>query len=147
MLHCYFLAPFNGHNRVIYGMGFTNASQTLCKEIGLIKGTTHAHNIFAQVAADNGLFALVAILAIAVWLLKRILRLATTNNHPVVLASASLNLYILLVLQIEGGWGKVTFIQAMMGLTFGSLTLIQPSIFTGFALPVEQDHEMTLNDP
>ena len=58
LLRCYFSAMFTGNNRLIYGMGFTRASDGLCKDVGIIKGTTHAHNIFAQVAADNGLFAL-----------------------------------------------------------------------------------------
>lgn len=146
MLKCYFMAPFSGHNRIVYGMGFTNASQTLCKDIGLIKGTTHAHNIFAQVAADNGLFALVAMIGIGIWLIKRIVQLAASSRDSVAIACVSLNLFILLVLQIEGGWGKVTFIQAMMGMAFGSLTMMKPLSSAKFALRDGQDREMKSND-
>jgi len=146
MLQCYFTAPFSGNNRIIYGMGFTNASQTLCNDIGLIKGTTHAHNIFAQVAADNGLFALVAMIGVGIWLIKRIVRLASSSSDPIAMACVSMNLFILLVLQIEGGWGKVTFIQVMMGLAFGSLTMMQPLSAAKSSLRDGQDRETKLND-
>lgn len=126
LLRCYFYIPFSGHNRLIYGMGFTRASDSICKDIGLIKGTTHAHNLFAQVAADNGLFAMLAVIVIAAWALKRTFFLARGGHETVMLSAAALNLFILTSLQIEGGWGKVSWIQALMGLSLGALTMALP---------------------
>ena len=57
LLRCYFGALFSGSNRFIYGMGFTNASNYQCQDAGIIEDlSSHAHNIFAQLAADNGFF-------------------------------------------------------------------------------------------
>ncbi len=153
MLKCYLLAPLSGENRLIYGMGFTRASETICKDIGLIKGTTHAHNIFAQVSADNGLFALAAVVAVAAWVLTRIIKMAWRNEHPLMITAATLNLFILISLQIEGGWGKVSWIQALMGLTLGSLTMKTTSsraatarTATTMSTPGVPIREMMLND-
>lgn len=135
LLRCYFSVPFSGHNRLIYGMGFTRPSQTVCKDIGLIKGTSHAHNLFAQVAADNGLIAMLAIMAIAAWALKRCLSMAWRSDQPAMIGSAALTLFLLASLQIEGGWGKVSWIQALMGLALGSLTMLPPPSRPVTALP------------
>ena len=70
LLRCYLSAMFTGNNRLIYGMGFTRASDDLCKNVGIIEGTTHAHNIYAQVAADNGLFAMLLLVGISFLLLR-----------------------------------------------------------------------------
>lgn len=123
LLRCYLQAPFSGRNRLVYGMGYTKASETLCKDIGLVKDTSHAHNIFAQIAGDNGFFALLTIACIAGWFLVQALQKAQAINHPIVFASACLFVYIFIVLQIEGGWGKVAFLQVMIGLSMGALTM------------------------
>jgi hypothetical protein len=142
LLRCYFSIPFSGHNRLVHGMGFTRASQTLCQNIGLIKGSSHAHNIFAQVAADNGLFAMLAILAVAAWAMKRSFLMASRNKQEVTLCAASLNLFILTSLLIEGGWGKVSWIQALMGLAIGSLTMIKsPGKVIGLPIQATPDRE------
>ena len=123
LLKCYFGSLFSGHNRLIYGMGFTMASQGLCKDIGLIEGTTHAHNIFAQIAADNGIFAILTLTVVIVLLLRSIWKRRHFTDQPMVLCTLVLSVYCLLFLQIEGGWGKVTFLQALIGMAFASLTM------------------------
>jgi hypothetical protein len=123
LLKCYFGALFNGNNSFIYGLGFTRASQGICKDIGLIKGTTHAHNVFAQVAADNGFPALLMICIIGFLLIRLACNQIPYSSHPAVLASLTLSLYCFLFLLIEGGWGKVSFIQSLLGLSFASLTM------------------------
>lgn len=123
LLRCYLQAPFSGRNRLVYGMGFTKASETLCKDIGLVKDTSHAHNIFAQIAGDNGFFAFLTIACIAGWFLVQALQKAQAINHPIVFASSCLFVYIFIVLQLEGGWGKVTFLQVLIGLSMGAITM------------------------
>jgi hypothetical protein len=123
LLRCYLQAPFSGRNRLVYGMGVTKASETLCKDIGLVKDTSHAHNIFAQIAGDNGFFAFLTIACIAGWFLVQALQKAQAINHPIVFASSCLFVYIFIVLQLEGGWGKVTFLQVLIGLSMGAITM------------------------
>lgn len=151
LLRCYFSVPFSGHNRLIYGMGFTRASQTVCHDVGLIKGTTHAHNIVAQVAADNGLFAMLAVVVIGVWLLRQVLRQATRADGRLALATASLGLFTVTTLMIEGGWGKVSFLQALLGLTLASFTVAEarPAMgdVTWCGLPAGRDPGTTSIDP
>ncbi len=127
LLRCYFGALFSGHNRFIWGMGFTNASNFLCKDVDLIKGTTHAHNVFAQVAADSGFFAMLALVLIFAWFLLRTWKRLRWCGDPLILASCCLFLYLLLFMQIEGGWGKVTFLQTLTGLSLGALTMVRPA--------------------
>lgn len=141
LLKCYFGSMFTGHNRIIYGMGFTMASQGLCKDIGLIKGTTHAHNIFAQVAADNGFFALVALVIVIGLMLRSIWQRRRWADQPLVLCSLALSVYCLLFLQIEGGWGKVSFLQALIGMAFASLTMpLRPDQEVTASLQAPKDH-------
>ncbi len=123
LLRCYFGGMFAGNNSFLYGLGFTRASQGICMDVGIIKGTTHAHNLFAQVAADNGFPALL-FLCILVFLFFRVAgkRIPFIEN-PVIFASLTLSLYCFLFLLVEGGWGKVPFIQALLGLTLASLTM------------------------
>jgi len=123
LLRCYFGTLFTGNNRLIHGMGFTNASHTICKDIGLIKGTTHAHNIFAQIASDNGLFAMIAVGCFTAWFLLQALRNSKKIDHPIIFGSSCLFLYLFLFLQIEGGWGKSIFLQTLIGLSLGTLTM------------------------
>ncbi len=123
LLRCYFGALFSGSNRFIYGMGFTNASNYLCKDAGIIGDLSHAHNIFAQVAADNGFFALLLTVMIAISLARTgFTRLSSIANSQI-FSSITLALYCLLYLQVEGGWGKVSLLQVLIGLSFGSLTM------------------------
>lgn len=121
LLRCYFQAPFSGGNRLIHGMGFTEASET-CRYVGLLN-TSHAHNIFAQIAADNGLFAMLATVCILGWLLMKALQKTKDINEPIPFAAGCLYLFIFIILQIEGGWGKVSFLQVLIGLSMGALTL------------------------
>jgi hypothetical protein len=122
LLRCYFGAMFSSPNRFLYGLGFTNTSTWLCDE-GLHRGLTHAHNIFAQVAADNGFFAMLGLIVVAVLLLRLAWKLMTKLPSPAVLASLTTALYCFLFLQVEGGWGKTTFLQALIGLVMASLTM------------------------
>ena len=128
LLRCYFGALFTGNNRLIHGMGFANASRTICKDIGLIKGTTHAHNIFAQIAADNGLFAMITVGCFIAWFLLRALKHSKEIDHPILFGSSCLFLYLFLFLQIEGGWGKSIFLQALIGMSLGMLTMQSASL-------------------
>jgi O-antigen ligase len=128
LLRCYFSAMFTGNNRLIYGMGFTRASDDLCKDVGIIEGTTHAHNIFAQVAADNGLFALLLLVGISFLLLRVGSRRLEQINNPLILASLTLSLYCFFFFLVEGGWAKVSFLQAFIGMALGSMTMLLPKV-------------------
>lgn len=123
LLKCYFGALFNGNNSFLYGLGFTRASQGICKDIGLVKGTTHAHNVFAQIAADNGFAALLTICIIFFLFVRLASKKISYASHPTVLASLALSLYCFFFLLVEGGWGKVTFLQSLLGFSFASLTM------------------------
>lgn len=125
LLQCYFSAPFSSFNRFLYGLGFTNTSGWLC-DGGPQPGLTHAHNIFAQVAGDNGFLTLLGLIGATLLLLRQARRLAAGRRDPVVPACLTLALYGLLFLQVEGGWGKVTFLQALLGLIAASLTMRLP---------------------
>jgi hypothetical protein len=122
LLRCYLGAVFTSTYRFIYGLGFTNTSTWLCDE-GLHHGLTHAHNVFAQVAADNGFFALIGLILIAVLLARFAWKLVARLPSPTVLASLAAALYCFLFLQVEGGWGKITYLQALIGLVTASLTM------------------------
>jgi O-antigen ligase len=126
LLRCYFSTMFTGNNRLIYGMGFTRASDDLCKDVGIIEGTTHAHNIYAQVAADNGLFALLLLVGITVLLLRVGASRLEQIDHPLILASLTLSLYCFFFFLVEGGWAKVSFLQAFIGMALGSMTMHLP---------------------
>lgn len=123
LLGCYFHSMVSDDKHVIYGMGFTSASQTVCKNIGLIKGTTHAHNIFAQIGADNGFFAMLLVLGLAGWFLRQAFRRAEEHRSSLFFATSCLYVFLLMFLQIEGGWGKVTTLQVLLGLSLGALTM------------------------
>ena len=123
LLQCFFGALFTGNNRFIYGLGFTNTSTWLCEDVGLHEGLTHAQNMFAQVAADNGFFALLGLGVICILLMRRSWQLTAWYRQPVTIVSVTSVLYIFLSLQIEGGWSKATFLQAMIGTFVGSLTM------------------------
>jgi hypothetical protein len=127
LLRCYFGGMFKGNNSFLYGLGFTRASQGICHNIGLIRGTTHAHNIFAQVAADNGFIALLFLGILVALLIRAGGKRIDFHANPVVLSSLGLSLYCFLFLLVEGGWGKVSFLQALLGLAFASLTMQLPS--------------------
>ena len=127
LLRCYFSTLFTGHNRLIYGMGFTRASNHICKDAGIIQGTTHAHNIFAQVAADNGLFALLLLAGISVLLFRVAVSRLGQIDQPLILASLTLSLYCFFFFLVEGGWAKVSFLQVLIGMAFGSLSMLLPN--------------------
>jgi len=149
LLRCYFGAMFSGSNRFLYGLGFTNTSTWLCDE-GLHRGLTHAHNIFAQVAADNGFFAMLGLIVIAILLLRLAWKLIAKLPSPTVLASLTTALYCFLFLQVEGGWGKTTFLQALIGLVMASLTMTvdRPSLARAAIspdLPIPLNNEAPLD--
>jgi len=127
LLRCYFGGMFQGNNSFLYGLGFTRASQDVCRDIGLIRGTTHGHNLFAQVAADNGFVALVFLGLLVALLIRAGSKRIAFHANPVVLSSLCLSLYCFLFLLVEGGWGKISFLQALLGLAFASLTMQMPS--------------------
>jgi O-antigen ligase len=126
LLRCYLSAMFTGNNRLIYGMGFTRASDDLCKNVGIIEGTTHAHNIYAQVAADNGLFAMLLLVGISFLLFRVGSRRLGQIDNPLILASLTFSLYCFFFFLVEGGWAKVSFLQAFIGLALGSMTMLLP---------------------
>lgn len=130
LARCYFSSLFSGHNRLIHGMGFGRTIE-YCRPSLLIPSNSHAHNLFAQVAGDSGLFALLFLLAIVAWLMRCGWRLRPRLPEPVILAALSLGLYVLLFLQIEGGWGKQTTLQMLVGLLPAAVTLRPEAPATG----------------
>ncbi len=129
LLRCYFGTLFSGSNRFIYGMGFTNASNYQCQDAGIIEGIvhTHAHNIFAQLAADNGFFAMLMAVIIVILLARTGIKRLSKIGYSQVFSSIAVALYCLLFLQVEGGWGKVSLLQTLIGISIGSLTMKYPA--------------------
>lgn len=145
LLRCYFGVPFTGNNRFLYGMGFATASQTICQNAGPLQNITHAHNILAQLAADNGIFAMLCLLFVLVLLLRSARRLTALPLRASALAALALAFYCLVFLLIEGGWGKVTFLQALIGLAFSSLTMeVLRPVAAPVAAPMDRQAAATL---
>ena len=130
LFKCYMGAMFTGHNRFLYGLGFSRTSQTVCLDAGLIiHKEPHAHNVLAQVAGDNGFFALLMLIAIAIILILRAQRLtlfadqSEESTQSFVCSSLSLLLFTSLFLFIEGGWGKISFLQVLVGSSLATLSI------------------------
>lgn len=133
LLRCFFGAMFTSLNRFVYGLGFTNTSTWLCDE-GARPSLIHSNNIFAQVAADNGFFAMTGLIIVAALLAIIAWKLVDRLPCPIVLASLTTTLYCFLFLQVDGGWSKTTFLQSLIGLLMSSLTMgVDQPVFTTFA--------------
>ena len=120
---CFFAAMFSNGYRFLYGLGFTNSSSWLCDPGDLEAGPTFAHNLYAQIAADNGFFALAAVVVISILLLRRSWDLIRMYDDPLLLPILSLALYSFLVLQIDAGWAQNSLLQVLIGFVIGSLSL------------------------
>jgi hypothetical protein len=123
LLRCFLVAAFENLNRFLYGVGFTNSSTWLCREINPGSGMIQADHLPAQVAADNGALTLLGLGFVLFLLLRQGWRLSGRLPDPVLLAALSAALYSLLVLQVDAGWARNTFLQALLGFQLGALTL------------------------
>jgi hypothetical protein len=120
---CFFTAMFSNGYRFLYGLGFTNTSSWLCDPGDLEAGPTFAHNLYAQIAADNGFFVLAAVVVISILLLQRSCHLSYIQDSQLVLPILALAFYSFLVLQIDAGWAQNGFLQVLIGFAIGSLAL------------------------
>jgi hypothetical protein len=120
---CFFAAMFSNGYRFLYGLGFTNSSSWLCDPGDRESGPTFAHNIYAQIAADNGFFVLAAVVMISILLLRRSWYLSTIQDCQLLLPILSLALYSFLVIQIDAGWAQNSLLQVLIGFVIGSLSL------------------------
>ena len=123
---CFFAAMFSNGYRFLYGLGFTNTSSWLCDPGDRESGPTFAHNLYAQIAADNGFFVLAAVVMISILLLRRSWYLSTIQDCQLLLPILSLALYSFLVLQIDAGWAQNSLLQVLIGFVIGSLSLRAP---------------------
>ncbi|QPN57720.1 hypothetical protein I1E95_06515 [Synechococcus sp. CBW1107] len=123
LLKCFFGSMFTNQNRFIYGLGFTNTSTWLCGE-GAFPSGIHSNNMFAQVAADNGFFAMICLIIVSLLLARMAWRLVNRLSSPTELASLTSAIYCFLFLQVDGGWSKTTFLQSLIGLLMASLTMV-----------------------
>ena len=121
---CFAAAMVSNGYRFLYGLGFTNTSSWLCDPGELEAGPTLAHNMYAQIAADNGFFALLAVAIVSILLVQRFIYLSGFQGCRLVLPILSLAFYSFIILQLDAGWAQNSFIQVLIGFTFGSLTLI-----------------------
>jgi hypothetical protein len=123
LLHCFLAAPFRLGERIFLGVGFTNSSGWLCQEVVPGAERIEAHNLLAQIAADNGLIALAGLLALIVALAWQSGRLIERLPRPVIMAGVSAALFCLLEVQIHGGWAQSSLLQVLLGLQIGFLSL------------------------
>ncbi len=123
LLHCFFTATFSTFERFLYGLGFTNSSTWLCDRVAATPAPIHAHNLFAQVAADNGFFALIGLIILSSLLFRKARKLTFLNPHPTILATLGMGTYAFLYLQIDASWAQSTFLEVMLGCVIGSLIL------------------------
>ncbi len=128
LLHCFFAATFSTFERFTYGLGFTNSSTWLCDQVATTPAPIHAHNLFAQIAADNGFFALIGMIILCSLLFAKAWELTFLRPHPTVLATLGMATYAFLYLQIDAGWAQSTFLQVILGCVIGSLILRSDSI-------------------
>lgn len=78
-----------GDERFVFGLGYNKVVQKHCgsrwvpamKEMGRPEGLPHAHNLFAQVLAENGLLGALSLLSVLLLLAKRVLVVADESEN------------------------------------------------------------------
>lgn len=117
---CYLGVPFTGSNRFLWGVGYERAWQVMCtaREVG--RPLSHAHNLFLQVWAENGVAGLLFLLCWMGWVVQRLilnLRQPCQNSKRLLLfASSSLVIYLVGFNLFELGMIKVPLFMVCFGL-------------------------------
>lgn len=141
LLRCFFAATFSTFERFVYGLGFTNSSTWLCEQVAATPAPIHANNLFAQIAADNGFFALIGCIILCSLLAAKAWRLTILHPHPTVIAALSMAAYSFLYVQIDASWAQSTFLQVILGCVIGSLILRTDTCTHLLPLPARIRHQ------
>lgn len=120
---CYLGLPFQGENRLLYGVGYQNSWQKWCTAEVVGRPLSHAHNLLLQIWGDTGVISSVLVLVCLGLMLRRLWQNGTgfPTKGLIGLATSGTFLYLLGFNMVELGMMKVPILMGLFGYNLASV--------------------------